>query len=155
MKTRCYDNQAFLKISPESIQLLVEKFLAFKQISTDEVILYFIDKKTISSLHEDYFRDPNPTDCISFPMDRPGEDSVGYHILGEVFICPEVAFEYAEKHNLSVYDELSMYVIHGLLHLLGYDDLSPSEEKIMREEEKRCMKILRQQDALIDENSAN
>ena len=64
-----------------------------------------------------------------------------------------MAIEYAEAHKLLPYDEVSMYIIHGLLHLLGYDDLSPDEEKIMREEEKRCMKYLREQNALIDEIS--
>lgn len=153
MKTRCYDSQSSLKISPLRVQLLAETLLEFKQIQTDEVIFHFIDKKTISELHEEFFKDPSPTDCISFPIDRPNDDSGGHHILGEVFVCPQVAIEYAEEHNLSPHSELSMYIIHGLLHLLGYDDLSTSDEKIMREEEKRCMKYLRQKNALIDENS--
>lgn len=153
VKVNCYNLQASLKISPASVQLLAESMLAFKKVKTDEISIHFVDKRTISDLHQEFFQDPTPTDCITFPVDAPDEDPRGHHVLGEVFVCPDVAIEYAKAHNLSPYDEVSMYIIHGLLHLLGYDDLSPNEEKIMREEEKRCMKYLREQNALIDEVS--
>ncbi|WP_420420887.1 rRNA maturation RNase YbeY [Simkania sp.] len=153
MKVNCYNSQDSLKIPPARVQLLVECMLAFKKVKTDELSIHFVDKKTISELHQEFFQDPTPTDCITFPVDAPDEDPGGHHVLGEVFVCPEVAIEYAKDHKLLPYDEVSMYIIHGLLHLLGYDDLSLDEEKIMREEEKRCMKYLREQNALIDEAS--
>ena len=152
MKTRCYNSQSFLKISFSDVQLLTETLLEFKRVQTDEVIFHFIDKKAISNLHEEFFSDPSPTDCISFPIDHPNDHSEGHHILGEVFVCSQVAIEYAKEHTLSPYSELSVYMIHGLLHLLGYDDLSATDKKIMREEETRCMTYLRQKNALIDEN---
>ena len=155
MNVNCYNSQDSLTIPLARVQLLAETMLAFKKVKTDEISIHFVDKKTISDLHQEFFQDPTPTDCITFPVDAPDEEPNGHHVLGEVFVCPEVAIEYAQAHNLSPYDEVSMYIIHGLLHLLGYDDLSPKEEKIMREEEKRCMKYLREQNALIDEVSEN
>lgn len=153
MRTSCYDSQDSLKIPSSRVQLLAEAFLRFKEIETDEVIFHFVDKKVISALHDKYFNDPKPTDCISFPIDNVNDPSGGHHILGEVFVCPEVAIEYALKNQLNPYHELSLYITHGLLHLLGYDDLSFDKEKVMRQEEKRCMDYLRNQNVLIDEPS--
>ena len=110
-----------------------------KHVKCDEVIFHFVDSETISSLHKDYFNDPAPTDCISFPIDSPSKPSDGPLILGEVFVCPAVAKTYAEKHDLDPYREVSLYIIHGVLHLLGYDDQEEDDEKKMRAEEKRCM----------------
>jgi probable rRNA maturation factor len=151
VQIRCYDTQSALKISPSQVELLAKGLLAFKKIQTDEVIFHFVDQQTICDLHEDFFQDPSPTDCISFPIDRPEDVSGGYHLLGEVFVCPEVAITYAKEHALSPYDELSMYLMHGLLHLIGYDDMTDSEEKIMREEEKTCMNYLKAHKYWIDE----
>lgn len=151
MKVTYYDSQSSVEIPPLRLEYLVQVLLKLKGIETDEVIFHFVDKRTISQLHQDFFNDPSPTDCISFPIDGKNEATVGHHILGEVFVCPEVAQEYAEKHQLKFSEELSLYIIHGLLHLLGYDDIDAEEEKIMREEEKKCMKVLKQQNALIYE----
>lgn len=148
MKITCSDNQSDLKISSRCAELLIETFLEFKNVKTDEVFVHFIDQSAICKLHEEYFDDPTPTDCISFPIDAPGLQGSGHHILGEIFICPKTAIEYGNSHQTSPYLELSLYLVHGLLHLLGYDDLEDEDEKIMREEEKKCMKILREKEAL-------
>ena len=111
--------------------------------------IHFVDKKTISDLHRDHFQDPTPTDCISFPMDSPDSQGEGYKILGEVFVCPQIAIEYAEKNNITPEEEVSLYIIHGLLHLLGYDDQDEISEPIMRGEEKSAMSYLKQKDALL------
>ena len=100
------------------------------------MIIYLVGKKTICRLHKEFFDDPTPTDCISFPLsDSP--------ILGEVFVCPEVAIEYAEKHQIDPLAETALYIIHGLLHLLGYDDTTHQETLKMRRLEKQAMKKLR------------
>ena len=150
MKTSCFDTQSSLKISPETVHRLTEAVLTFKQVKTDEVIFHFVDKSTMTKLHEEFFHDPTPTDCISFPIDASSEEGDGYHILGEVFVCPEVAIEQAKTFKQEPYREVSLYCIHGLLHLLGYDDLDPRQEKMMREEEKRCMNKIETQRAWID-----
>ena len=68
---------------------------------------------------------------------------------GEVFVCPEVALKYAQKHHLSPFKELSLYIIHGLLHLLGYDDQDPTSILIMHDEEKSAIGYLKQKGALL------
>jgi len=106
----------------------------------DEVSFHFVTKKEIASLHDTFFNDPTSTDCITFPVDsykapRP-------RVLGEVFICPKVAIEYAQEHQTDPQQETLLYIVHGLLHLLGYDDIQPRDRKIMRQKEHIYMKLV-------------
>ena len=111
---------------------------------TDELILHFVDKSKMGKVHEIFFSDPSPTDCMSFPIDPPIKEkpTEDYHVLGEIFVCPQVAIEYATQKNLDPYIETTLYVIHGLLHLLGYDDLDATSKKEMRKMEKKCLEIV-------------
>ena len=136
MITTIYNNQKDLPLSIANIKLMVPFLLRTLKISTDEVILHFVTKSAIGKVHDSFFSDPSPTDCISFPLD----DS----ILGEVFVCPQVAIEYANKRNLDPYQETTLYIIHGLLHLLGYDDCEPQERRRMRAAERRALQRLEQ-----------
>ena len=150
MKVSCFDLQSVFKISQKQVELLTKAFLHLKSIKTDEVIYHFVDKSHICFLHHQYFGDPTPTDCISFPIDALEKSSGPWHILGEIFICPQVAVEYATSKNVSPHEELSLYAIHSLLHLVGFDDLDPHEKKKMRIEEKKCMNYLKEKKVLIN-----
>lgn len=105
----------------------------------DELNLYFVSKEEIGKLHEEFFEDPSPTDCITFPLDGPEES---YRVLGDLFVCPTVAREYADKRGLDPVQECSLYLVHGLLHLFGYDDINENDRKVMKKAEKRYMEIL-------------
>lgn len=142
MKIHCIDSQSALSINREDVERLVSSFLSWKSIQTDEVTVHFVSKDEISRLHLEFFQDPSPTDCISFPIDPPGETGHDLAILGEVFVCPEVAIEYAAANSGCPYKETTLYIIHALLHLIGYDDLTESDAKIMRVEENSAMLFL-------------
>ena len=105
--------------------------LDLKKIQCEEVSLYFVTERAICQLHRQFFDDPSPTDCITFPIDQ--------ETLGEIFVCPKVAICYASEMQIDPYEEVALYIIHGLLHLIGYDDLTPPERRIMRKNEKKCM----------------
>ncbi len=122
------------------------------KISSDEVILHLVNKKTICEIHQIYFNDPSPTDCISFPIDPPKMKRSGPTILGEIFVCPKVAIEYGKEHQIDPYEETTRFIVHGLLHLLGFDDIIPEERKRMRTKENRCMKLLMDQGLFINKN---
>lgn len=130
------NEQVELNISTEQIDRLVREVVDFEGQTCDEVNIYFVDTPTICSLHEQFFNDPSPTDCISFPMDEEQTDE--YHrILGEVFVCPATAIEYANNHKENPYKETSLYIVHGLLHLMGYDDSEDEDIVKMRQAEDR------------------
>ncbi len=128
------NTQKDLPIDKSSVRALVKEVLSFLKISYGEVSLYFVGEKKIGALHAQFFQDPTPTDCISFPID---DDH-----LGEIFVCPAVALQYAKKRKRDPYRELALYIVHGLLHLIGYDDLETKAKEAMRKKEKSCMRHL-------------
>lgn len=135
MKVTIFNKQKKLPISSDYIEKIVLSTLEDFKITSSEVVIHLVGKKKICSLHDIYFQDPTPTDCISFPLEDP-------YCLGEVFVCPEVAIAYSKKNHKDPLHETSLYIIHGLLHLLGYDDQTPAQIKKMRSLEKQAMKKL-------------
>lgn len=129
-----HNSQKDLKINKGSTRTLVKEVLSFLNVPFEEVAIYFVTEKKICELHDQFFQDPSSTDCISFPLDEKH--------LGEVFVCPKTAVEYAKKRELDPYQETSLYIIHGLLHLIGYDDLEKNARREMRKKEKSCMRHL-------------
>lgn len=105
-----------------------------------EVSVHFVDKESIGQLHAEYFSDPSPTDCISFPLDGPEVEE--QRVLGEVFVCPQVAAEYCAVHCGCVERETILYIVHGLLHCLGYDDIEDADRAEMRAAEARHLDAL-------------
>ncbi|NGX53602.1 MAG: Endoribonuclease YbeY [Chlamydiae bacterium] len=146
MNVLVFDHQDDLTIDTKAVKPIVEKVLALEKVSSDEVSVYFVSTEEICRLHKEFFDDPSPTDCISFPMDLK-EDKADHHILGEVFVCPKTAIDYVGAPGGEVYHETTLYLVHGLLHLMGYDDIDDAEE--MRAAEKTHLKNLIQSGSLL------
>jgi probable rRNA maturation factor len=145
----CINAQDALHIDEDQVERLVSTFLNWKKVECDEIIIHFVNKKKISQLHGVHFQDPSPTDCISFPIDSPDEKKEGYTVLGEVFVCPQVGVEYTQKHQLNPHDEISLYIVHGLLHLLGYDDQDKQSLTLMRQQETLSLSYLKENKAVL------
>jgi len=141
-----FDQQQDLKISPEAVSAIVKAVLLQENKQCDEVSIHFVETSKICDLHEEFFNDPTTTDCISFPIDEP--NTPHYCVLGEVFVCPKTAIDYGTTHNLCPYEETTLYIVHGMLHLLGYDDLG-DEEPEMRNAEKVHMKNLKKHNLIL------
>lgn len=135
------NRQKTTKISKVKIKKIVKSVIELENQTCDEVSVHFVTVKEICHLHQRFFNDPSQTDCISLPMDDPSDTH--YRILGEIFVCPETALQYAESHQCDSNDEITLYIIHGLLHLMGYDDINTNERLIMRKAEKRHMDHLK------------
>ncbi|MEC7839277.1 MAG: rRNA maturation RNase YbeY [Chlamydiota bacterium] len=139
------NTQEDLPISEEKVRSVTRAVIDHMHQSCCETSIYFVTDEEICELHEQYFNDPSSTDCISFPMDdetTPADE----RILGDVFVCPKTAINYASSHNCNVYDELTLYLVHGLLHLMGWDDIEEDDIKEMRLAEKQCMEHLKMLD---------
>lgn len=134
MKVYTKNQQSDLPVSAKSIRLLVREVVAYEGRYYDEVTIHLVKTAKICALHNEFFNDPATTDCISFPMDD--------ELMGDVFVCPETAIQYSRQNVKDVYEELSLYIVHGLLHLMGYDDLNPKDKRRMRTAEKRHLKHL-------------
>lgn len=135
MNVFLYNQQKDLKVSLRAAKKLVQEILAFEKVETGEISICFVSQKRICELHKQFFDDPTPTDCISFPLDE--------ETLGEVFVCPKAALDYCAKKGGDPYEETALYIVHGILHLLGYDDLEPGPRRVMRKKEKKCMAHLK------------
>ena len=135
------NRQRYAPVVRSKIADIVRTFLKLEGVACDEVAINFISDAEMCDMHEVFFDDPSSTDWISFPIDL--EDGIGYTHLGEIFVCPEVAWRYASANKLNYFDELALYVIHGLLHLCGYDDLDTISRRQMRKRERFHMDYLR------------
>jgi probable rRNA maturation factor len=88
------------------------------------------------------------TDVISFSYLTEYDLSPDPGVFGEVFICIEKAKSESEERNISFTDELTLYIVHGILHIASYDDMDPSSRKRMRLAEAYCMNNLKKQFSL-------
>ncbi len=108
-----------------------------------EVSLVFTDSETVQSLNRDYRGVDEPTDVLAFYMLPQKEADSSFAVppdgvtrLGEVIISYPQAVEQAREQGHSIERELALLIIHGILHLLGYDHEQPEEEKRMRGREE-------------------
>lgn len=136
------DEQDDLAIDPAQVERLVQEVLQFEGGVYQEVSLIFANEQTTCQLHADFFQDPTLTDCMSFPIDPPA-------FLGEVVVCPKAALIYVKEHGGDVYHEVSLYIVHGLLHLIGYRDIEEEEQQVMRQAEQKHMKNLQSKQLLL------
>jgi probable rRNA maturation factor len=103
-----------------------------------EISVAFVDNATIHVLNKRYLAHDEPTDVLSFPLSEPG----ARRLSGELVVGAEVALAQATDRGHDVQAELALYVIHGLLHLLGYDDHSDDEAAEMRQRERHYLQQL-------------
>lgn len=102
-----------------------------------ELSITFLTDPALARLHADYLDDPTKTDVITFE----GDESMGH--AGDICVSVDTAAAFSQRHALPFAEELMRYVIHGWLHLAGYDDLAPAKKRRMRAAENRALKILR------------
>jgi probable rRNA maturation factor len=104
-----------------------------KRFRGRELVIVFVDAKEQRRLNKTYRGKNYATDVLSFESMDPVGDSAGdLGTLGELVICPEVISRQAKEHGLLVREELGYMVLHGFLHLLGYDhEKSEREAKRM------------------------
>lgn len=106
-------------------------------IGKGELSVAFVDDATIAQVHADFMGDPSPTDVITFPAD-PAMDSAG-----EIIVSVDRALERTSDLDELFSNELSLYLIHGWLHLSGYDDRTEEDRKKMRAAEQEALDLLR------------
>ncbi len=96
-------------------------------LNTLEVIeITILSSREMGRVHRQFLDKTGPTDVITFPY-------------GEILVCAEVAAEQAPLHDADFSDELALYVIHGLLHLHGYDDCSPRSAQRMADRQANVL----------------
>lgn len=129
------NRQERLAIAESSLRRLVEFVLASERRDIESVDVAVVDAEEIESLNRRYLGHPGPTDVLSF--DLAEADARG--ISAQIIVCSEVALAEAPRHNLSPDEELMLYVIHGLLHLVGYDDAEAGQAERMKSRQEELL----------------
>ncbi len=153
------DEQTDLPVDLERYARLVRHVLVAEQVPVDvELSVLFVDEDTIAEYHERFLGEPGPTDVMAFPIDDdltpsgrhpdhggrgPGApDAIADEpppILGDVMVCPAFAAREAAQRGVELVDELSLLVVHGVLHLLNYDHHEPNDELVMQRRQQELL----------------
>lgn len=100
-----------------------------------ELSILLVDEATMTDYHVRFMDLPGPTDVLSFPMDelRPPSDDEEppLGLLGDIVLCPSVTAAQAAENGRTPQAEADYLLVHGLLHLLGFDHAEPEERKVM------------------------
>ncbi len=123
---------------PEQIQAqpLLELVYGNEGINSAKIALVFTDDEYLSELKKQFFQVDQLTDVIAFRLNEYSEPEPE----GEIYISLERARENAGKFNVSFIQEVARLIIHGGLHLIGYDDESPIEKEKMNNKEDEYLK---------------
>jgi probable rRNA maturation factor len=108
-------NRQDLPVDEAALAGLARATLEQEGLRDVELSVSFVDETEIEDLHVRYMDEPGPTDVLSFPLD---DDEEGTRVLGDVVICPAVA---TRNNAADPEAELRLLIVHGVLHLLGYD----------------------------------
>jgi probable rRNA maturation factor len=133
------DEQDDLVADLEKIRSVCETILADLAVRSGRMNVVLADSSTIRQYNKDFLQHDYPTDVISFPIeDRRSEG----HLEGEVLVCTKVAKERAGEFGWSAEEELLLYIVHGVLHLVGFDDITPELKEEMQKNERKYLNTL-------------
>ena len=94
----------------------------------DEIFVWLISDRRMALLHRKFLGQSGPTDVLTFQH-------------GEIFVCVDTARRHARAFENSLLRELKLYIVHGLLHLHGFDDQTPNEAHKMKAAQERILRI--------------
>jgi len=131
-------NSSSTKIpSVENIELWISTALHSDELNQAEVSVYIVDEPESQELNSQYRGKNKSTNVLSFPADIP--DEVGVPLLGDLVICAPVVEREAQEQGKSLEAHWAHMLIHGTLHLLGYDHIIDDEADVMEALETRLI----------------
>jgi probable rRNA maturation factor len=143
--------QSYVRITVRQVRRIVRAVFTAEQVTAATLSVVLADNAPVRRVNREFLQHDYDTDVLSFLFESTGVSveeprpkagvprGKGRQIDGEVLASAEMAAQMAKRFGWSARDELTLYLIHGLLHLCGYDDLSPSEKRIMRSRERTIL----------------
>ncbi|HEU5117796.1 MAG TPA: rRNA maturation RNase YbeY [Isosphaeraceae bacterium] len=126
------DRQGHLSIDPEALAGLTRRVLEAEGVHEASISLAIVDNATIHALNRKHLGHDWPTDVITFGLSDPEDDGP---LSAEIVLSAEMADETAKEAGVAPLDELALYLVHGLLHLCGQNDLDETSAAVMRRKE--------------------
>ena len=136
LKVAVTNEQQSLAIDARRLRSAVRSVLEGEGMVDGEISLAIVDDPTIHELNRCWLEHDEPTDVLSFVL----EEAEGY-VEGEIIVSADTARSRAGEFGWSADEELLLYVIHGALHLAGYDDKEPADREVMREREQHYLRV--------------
>jgi probable rRNA maturation factor len=129
------DTQSHLRIDPVEVIDLVRQVLVREGRRDASISIALVDQAAIHALNRAHLGHDWPTDVISFPLSNLDDPT----LAGELVVSGEMAMAIASEVEAAPRDELALYIVHGLLHLCGYDDHTETDSTAMRHREDEIL----------------
>jgi probable rRNA maturation factor len=156
------NRQKHVRVSAPYVKKVVRTVLAAERVSSARISVALADDATVRRVNRDYLGHDYDTDVLSFLFEsvpdttasvdagrsRPAlRNGIGSHITdrridGELLVSGEMAAQMAKRFGWGPREELTLYLVHGLLHLCGYDDLNLKQRRTMRGREREILETL-------------
>jgi len=144
MMIRIDNRQKIIRLDRRRLHRRIHALGRLLDLTDREVSLVFTDDRGIQEINRDYLGRDHPTNVISFAIGEGEFTTVNPQLLGDIVISVERALHDARETDLPLEDEIDFLIIHGLLHLIGYDheDVEDSEVRRMIRKEEELFKAL-------------
>jgi len=136
MKIELINQQRIKRVNLKQLHKYLKKILVFLNIPSQKVSVLLCDNALVKKLNKKYFKKSSVTDVIAFPL----TDDLEPDYLGEVVVSVEEAVKVAKSLGCKWQDELRLYLIHGILHLVGYDDRTKIKQTRMEKTQKMILR---------------
>lgn len=137
----CANRQRKVLVDRQRLESVARAALAAEGVTTAELSVTLVDDRRIAAVHGEWLDDPTPTDVITFDLGMPGDPT----LRGDIILSAETAAREARqlatgRQGWTPHLELAYYLVHGILHLTGYDDRTADDRRRMRARERAVMK---------------
>ena len=138
------NRQRTKKINTRRLRQMLLVVLEKLEVSEAELGISLVNAREMAKINREFLQHTGSTDVITFDHSEPGQPKPrgGVPLHGELFICVEDAMQQAQEFGTAWQSEVVRYAVHGVLHLLGYDDLKPDLRRAMKREENRLVRWL-------------
>jgi len=128
-----YDNVRYRLKDKKRVITFIEKVIRNKRRIPGDLFFIFTNDRKIRGINKEFLKHDYPTDIITF------DNSEGKNISGEIYISIDTVKLNAIKYEVTIEDEVLRIIVHGILHLCGYDDKSEKDKSEMTKEENTNM----------------
>ena len=138
------NRQSNHRISKKKIQKTATAILNALDYPDAELSILIVDDQQIAQLNRNYLNRPGPTNVIAFPMRTGRFSEITPSLLGDVVISADTAYREGQSAGLKMPDRLDQLLIHGILHLCGYDhENTKAEARRMKKKAEELLKIIK------------
>jgi probable rRNA maturation factor len=142
MALEIFNRQRTKKINLRLLKQIMQALLVELKIAEAELGINLVAAREMILINETFLKHKGSTDVITFDYDNDAHGVTRPTLHGELFVCVDEAVSQAKKFKTSWQAEIVRYIVHGVLHLLGHDDLKPGLRRKMKREENLLLRKL-------------